>query len=80
MRQDVIVTGVRTSLYLDDHRFLVSLVCKPALGPQRRVHRVPRLGDDGLPIDDAGGTAEDDDPMLGAVVVSLVRQATTGAT
>ena len=71
---DVVLADVVAALHLDDHQLLVVRVGDAVRRPEADVDRVTGLRDDGLAVDDAGGRAGDDDPVLGAVLVGLVAQ------
>src|SRR5512139_1600184 len=71
---DVVLAGVGAALDLDDHELLARLVAQPVLGALGHVDAVTGPGGDRLAVHDTGGDAEDHDPVLGAVLVGLVRQ------
>jgi hypothetical protein len=61
-------------LHLDDHELLGTLVGEAVLGSLGHVDRLPGSGRRDLVVDGAGRDAEDDHPVLRAVVVGLVGQ------
>ena len=71
---DVVLAEVGTALHLDDHQLVVVLVGDPVGVLDADVDGLTRLHDDGLALDQAGGGAAHDDPVLGAVLVGLVGQ------